>query len=236
MIILHTFGPGLNMADPSPFVVKAMMLLKMAGLEYEEQAADVRKAPKQKLPVLVDDGETVPDSTFIRFHIEKKYGFDFDSALNEDQKAVAWAFEKMLEDHTYWCAVNDRWMDDANFAAGPAKFFDSLPALMRPLVKKMVRKQVGKSLYAHGMGRHSKAEIDDLGRRDIRVLAQLLGDKAFMMGDQPCGLDACAFPFLWGLLNRLFTSEARIEAEKHPNLVAYVERMHGQYFPGVGAV
>ena len=34
MITLYTFGPAFGLPDPSPFVLKAEILLKMAGLPY----------------------------------------------------------------------------------------------------------------------------------------------------------------------------------------------------------
>jgi hypothetical protein len=36
MITLYTFGPYFGLPDGSPFVLKAMLLLKLAGLEYSE--------------------------------------------------------------------------------------------------------------------------------------------------------------------------------------------------------
>ena len=76
-------------------------------------------ARRQKaLPYINDDGLIVADSTFIRFQIEKKYDFDFDSGLTQDQRAGAWAAEKMCEEHLYWALVATRWLEDANFAKG----------------------------------------------------------------------------------------------------------------------
>jgi glutathione S-transferase len=75
--------------------MKTMLLLKLAGLPYEEKRASPLSAPKRKLPYIEDDGVIVPDSTFIRFHIEKKYGIDFDAGLLPEQKAAAWSIEKM---------------------------------------------------------------------------------------------------------------------------------------------
>jgi glutathione S-transferase len=97
MITLYGFGPAFGLPDPSPFVMKAELLLKMAGLPYKADTGGMRKAPKGKLPYIVDDGEAVGDSTFIRWHIEKKYQIDFDRGLTPEQRAIAWAFEKMLE-------------------------------------------------------------------------------------------------------------------------------------------
>ena len=103
------------------------------GLDYKARPAAPFKAPKGKLPYIDDDGEKVADSTFIRFHIEKKYGFDFDAGLTPEQKATGWALEKLCEDHLYWLALAERWMDEGNFAKGPARFFDSAPAPLRPI-------------------------------------------------------------------------------------------------------
>jgi hypothetical protein len=50
MITLYTFGPYFGLPDASPFVIKAMLLLKFAGLDYREDRGGFRKAPKGKLP------------------------------------------------------------------------------------------------------------------------------------------------------------------------------------------
>src|SRR5215467_5535059 len=89
MITLYTFGPAFGLPDPSPFVIKAEILLKMAGLPYRTDTTGFRKAPKGKLPYIDDDGERIADSTFIRWHIEKKYQFDFDRGLSAEQRATA---------------------------------------------------------------------------------------------------------------------------------------------------
>ncbi len=37
MIKLYGFGPGVEQPDPSPFVMKVMILLRMAGLPFEDR-------------------------------------------------------------------------------------------------------------------------------------------------------------------------------------------------------
>src|SRR5215467_6271945 len=114
MITLYTFGPGFGLPDPSPFVTKTEVLLKLAGLPYQTDTKGFSKAPKGKLPYIDDDGERIADSTFIRWHLERKYRFDFDRGLGPEARAVAWAFEKMVEDNLYWALLYSRWMIDAN--------------------------------------------------------------------------------------------------------------------------
>jgi glutathione S-transferase len=174
MITLYTFGPAFGLPDPSPFVLKAEVLLKMSGLAYRTDDTGFRKAPKGKLPYIDDDGERIADSTFIRWHLEQKHQIEFDRGLTSEQRAIAWAFEKMAEDHLYWAFLDVRWNDDANFAKGPARFFRQVPAPLRPLVMAMIRRQIRNRLHAHGMGRHSKAEIVALGTRSIDAIADFL--------------------------------------------------------------
>ena len=50
------------------------------------------------------------------------------------EKAVGWALEKMCEDHLYLCGVHERWVKEKNFNKGPRKFFEIVPAVVRPLV------------------------------------------------------------------------------------------------------
>lgn len=236
MITLYTFGPQFGLPDPSPFVTKAELLLKMANLPYRTDTHGLRKAPKGKLPFIEDDGTRIADSTFIRWHIEQKYGFDFDRGLDAEQRAVAWAFEKMAEDNLYWAVVDARWTDDENFRKGPLVFFRKIPAPVRPLVAKMIRRQVRKMLHAHGMGRHSQAEIAALAERGIDAIAAYLGPKPYFMGAEPTGVDATMFAFTAGVLCPLFETPIRNAAERHDNLRRYVGRMTARYYPDYGEI
>jgi len=231
MITLFTFGPYFGLPDPSPFVMKAETLLKMAGLPFRVDSGGFGKAPKGKLPYIDDDGERVADSTFIRWHIEKKYGFDFDRGLNAEQRATAWAFEKMTEDHLYWAVVDSRWTSDSNFYKGPAKFFAKVPAPVRPLVVAVVRRQLRRTLRGQGTGRHSATEIAALASHAIDASADYLGQKRFFMGDEPTGVDATMFGSVASLLCPVFDTPIRAAAERHDNLKRYVGRMTARFYP-----
>jgi glutathione S-transferase len=115
MITLYGFGPGFGLPEISPFVTKTEVQLKMAGLAYRKERAIPPSSPKGQLPYIVDEMENVADSTFIRAHIEGKYGFDFDAPLSLQARAQAWAFERMIEHHLYWALIGARWVDSENF-------------------------------------------------------------------------------------------------------------------------
>lgn len=231
MITLYTFGPYFALPDGSPFVMKAMLLLKMAGLAFVEDRNGYQKAPKGKLPYIDDDGEKIADSTFIRLHIEKKYGFDYDAGLTVEQKAIGWAAEKLCEDHLYWLILGDRWLIEANFAKGPAHFFDAVPAPLRPLIGAFVRRKIRRDATGQGLYRHSPDQRRELAQRGFAALSTLLGDKPYLFGDAPHGADATLGAFALAGQCPLFDGPASDEAKKFPNLTAYAKRIEAGYFP-----
>ena len=204
MITLYGFGAGFGLPEISPFVTKTEVQLKMAGLAYRKEKAKPPASPKGQLPYIVDDAETIADSTFIRAHLEAKYGFDFDAPLSLQARAQAWAFERMIEHHVYWALVGVRWVDGDNFAKGPAHFFDSAPVHLREKMREDAQFRVAENYLLSGLGRHAPDEDIDLAVRSLFALSVQLGDKPFLMGETPCGMDATAFGALAGILTPFF--------------------------------
>lgn len=231
MIVLYAFGPAFGLPDPSPFVMKTQVQLAMARVPYRSERGAPPSAPKGKVPYIQDAEQRIGDSTFIRAHIEQEYAFDFDQGLSVEQRAQAWAIERMLEDHLYFALIHARWMDDDNFTKGPAHFFDGVPAEARDAARSQGRERVRQNLVAHGLGRHSNDEIVELGARSLAALSVLLGDKPYLFGDAPCGADATAFGMAASIHTPFFESPLRRRAESHANLAAYCDRMMRQYYP-----
>ena len=231
MITLHRFGPFLGAPDSSPFVIKTMMLLKLAGLEYRAVQSNPFNAPLRFLPYIEDEGVVVTDSTLIRHHLERKYGCDFDTCLNPQQRALAWAIERMCEDHLYFAMLESRWLDRTNFLNGVATMFGTVPAPLRPVARIALRRMNAARLRGHGLGRLPRAKIAKLATCDVDSLAALFGDKPYLMGNQPCGADATVFGMVVSILTPPLSSPLRAAMGKHANLVSYRDRLMREYFP-----
>ena len=188
-------------------------------------------SPKGQLPFIEDDGEVIADSTFIRAHLEGKYGFDFDAGFDRERRAQAWAFERMIEHHVYWALVGARWVDAENFAKGPAHFFDGAPEHRREKLREDAQFRVAENYLLSGLGRHAPEDDVELAVRSLFALSVQLADKLFLMGDKPCGTDATAFGALAGILTPFFSSRLRDRAGEFRNLAAYVDRLMLQYYP-----
>ena len=231
-IKLVQFQSGFGVPCPSPFCMKAEILLKMAGLDFEtEIIADPGKAPKGKLPYIVDDGVEVADSSLIRKHLKSKYGADFDPGLSAEQKAVSHAMARMAEERLYWVGLYSRWIDEHNWPIIKDFWFGSMPPVIRSLIPIIAQSQVKKNLKAHGISRHSETDIYAFGAEDLAALSTQLGDKPYMFGDTPTSLDATAYPMIANDLIEELPGPVLDAAKSHANFAPYVERCQALWFP-----
>ena len=68
----YQFRPVWGLPNASPFCMKLETYLRMAALPYHvAKNADVRKAPKKKLPFIDDGGKVIADSGFIRIRLHE---------------------------------------------------------------------------------------------------------------------------------------------------------------------
>lgn len=227
MLTLVVFAPAMGLKSPSPFSMKAIALMQMSGLDYKIKAGDPRKSPKKKLPVLIDGNRQVPDSSHIQAYLENEKGIDFDGSINAEQKAVAQSFRCLCEDHLYWVGGYVRWVENADYAR--EEFFGSMPKLMKNFIFNMVQKQLKKSLYGQGIGRHTPEEIHAFGATDIAAIAAYLGDKDYFFGDKPTSIDAVIFSALINNIVPKVTYSPAGSAKTYPNLVAYCDRFIARF-------
>jgi glutathione S-transferase len=230
-IILYGGGPGFGLPEISPYCTKTEIQLRLADLPYRKQPARPPESPKGQLPFIEDAGERIADSTFIRQHLERKYGIDLDAGLDPAERAQAWAIERMLENHFGWTVGYFRFLLPENFAKGPSHFFDHAPEEMREQLRSEMLQNVTANMRGIGVLRHCEAEIVELGTRSLAALAALLGDKPYLMGKRPCGVDATAFAMLAGALTPYFDSPLRRRAEGFATLTAYVARLMTEFYP-----
>jgi glutathione S-transferase len=227
MIVLNGGGANFGLPEVSPYVTKTEVQLKMAGLAYEKRRAAPQQAPKGQVPFIDDGGRLIGDSTFIRFHIEREYGVDLDMGLSTVERATALAIELMADHELAPAVMYFRWLVPENFEKGPARFFDGMP----PEVRQQVLERVKANFLARGIARHSEAEIVALGVRSLKALSVFLGEKPYLMGEEPHGCDAFVFAVLAAAMSPYFNSPLRDQAIRFPNLVAYVVRMMDRFYP-----
>ena len=233
MIQLYQFAPAFGLPNASPFCLKLETYLRMAALPFEIprfKLQQLQGAPKGKMPYIVDGSRTVSDSSLIIDYLKASYGDPVDGWLNAEQRAVALAWQRLLEEHLYWAVVYTRWIEPDGWALTRPAFFRALSAPLSWIVPPLARRGMAKALHSQGMGRHSRQEINALGCSDLTALADFLGDKPYFMGEQPCSLDAVAYGFLANLLWVPLESALKRHAQQFPQLERYCQRMKSRYY------
>ena len=203
----------------------------MAELKYDiREVTDPRKSPKGKLPYIRDNDTTVADSSIAIDYLNKTYGINMDSHLSLADRAVARAFEKMLEEHLYWALIYNRWVDE-NWNKVRDVCFSTLPALIRSIVPALAQKNMKDALDGNGIGRHSRDEIYEMANKDLKAITDFLADKPYLMGDKPSSVDATLFAFLCNIIDVPLRSPMKDYAYKSSKLMCYNQRMGQQLFP-----
>lgn len=225
--------PGRPWGSPhlSPFCAKLETYLRMAGIEHEVRAAHMPRAPKGKIPYASIDGRTMGDSQLVIEELKRTRGDALDAHLDERRRATGHAVRRMLEEGTYFVSMYQRWQDDDGYQVLRPTFSEQLPAPLRALVMPVIRSKVRKILLLQGTGRHTKDEVDGMGKADVDALSTILGANEYLLGDRPSSCDATAYALCEGLLSFPYDSPLRAHVSSKANLVRYRDRMRARYFP-----
>lgn len=233
MIKLYGFGPAFGLIDPSPFVTKIDLSLRYLKIEYQTVTDQqmLRKAPKQKFPFIEDEGQIIADSVFILDHLKHKYSADADHWLTPQQKATAQLISKSLDENLYWALVQSRWINDDTWPTIRKQFFDGLPFPLNKVIASVARKSITKQINAHGMGKHSDDEINDIATRSFDSLSILLGNNEHFFGEQLSSLDIATFSMVGAFTLPNIDNKLSSIARTYSNLTAFTERLKQKYYP-----
>jgi len=231
MIKLYQFAGLWSLPNASPFCMKMETYLRMANLPYEVVTIhDPRKAPKGKLPFIDDAGKRIADSGLIIEYLKQKYGDSLDAHLSPAQKGISIALQRLFEEHLYWIAVYGRWVEPNNWEMVKKDYFGNLPALLRRFIPDMIRKKFMKAMHGQGVLRHSRDEIYQLGKEDLRAVSEILGSNAFMLGNEPTSIDASAYAFIANILEVPINSPLKDYVRSRSNLIDYCARMKERFY------
>ena len=231
IVIYGTFGAW-GIPSVSPFVLKLETWLRIAGLPYERRVGNPLSAPKGKVPYATfsqGGGERMGDSQLIIEALTTLHGVDLDVHLTPAQRATGHALRRMLEEATYFQTLRFRWVDDSGWPTQVAAFSPHMPPLVGPLILRMIRSKLTKTVQLQGSGRH---DIGIAGRQvagDIEALRALLVGP-FLFGDTPSSFDATVSAFLWQCQEYPVDNPPR-RAARTPELLAYVQAVRRRFWP-----
>jgi glutathione S-transferase len=234
MIKLYQFAPAFGLPNTSSFCLKLETYLRMAEIPFESvYSIEMSKAPKGKMPYIIDGDRKIGDSNFIIEYLQQTYGDRLDTHLTASDRAISLAMRRLIEENLYWVMVHNRWIDPKNWEITKEVFFKEFPPILKAIVPSLARKDMQKQLQGHGMGKHSSEEIYAIGIADLLALSDFLSNKQFFFGDRPTALDAAAYGILANILGTPFDSPLKEKAQQLNNIVAYRDRVRDRYYSAI---
>lgn len=229
MIHLHQYPAIWGLPSLSPFCIKVEMYLRKQNIPYQTVVEkNPARGPKGKMPFIRDGNLTIPDSSFILQHLQKKQSAE--AKQDPHLEAQSLAFQRMIEEHLYFILLYSRWIDPVGWEVLKRDFVSLFPPLIGVPFLHFLRSRLQKQAYQQGLGRHSQSEVYELGKREIQALATFLAEKTYFLGEEFTTLDATAYAFLITILKQPIESELQKEVLRHPNLVAYCFREEATCF------
>jgi len=228
MIRLYQFGRAWGLPDPSPFCMKVVTYLQLAGIDFESIAGmnNLRRAPKGKLPYIEDAGQLIADSGFIIPYLQQKYGNPLSEPADARQRGALRAITRMLDEDLYFAIVYARWIDEHNWKTHTLpKFFGKMPLPVRAVVPALIRRNLKKSLHRQGIARHAPAEIMEIGQRNLEAVRDYLGNNPFIAGEEVSVADATVYSFVAGAVKPPHESAMKRFVENDSILMNYINRM-----------
>jgi len=230
-IELHTLGPAWGLRTFTPFGLKLIAYLELAGIPFVlVEETNPSRGPSRKVPWIVDAGSAIGDSSRVVDHLVRERGDVVDGWLTDAERASARASRRMVEEGLCFVLLYLRWVDDLAYRTAREVLFASLPSPLRRLVPWLVRRRILRDLSGQGIGRLERAAVIDLGCADLQALADLLGDRPFLFGGKPCSADASVGAMLAVLLYPPLDNELRDHLLLLPRLEAYTRRVAARHF------
>lgn len=229
-LVLCEFGPdSFGLESISPFCLKAHRALKYHQLEYKrlhgmKPGEHKKYDPIGKVPVLLIDGEPVPDSTYILRALES---ISNKSLLPSDRtlRAEAWILEEYADQTLGPFVMAARWFDDRNWGIFSEEAFRDMPRVLRKILPNRIRKGFMKKnshfeCVSRGM-ENCWAEF----QRHLEYLDELAPEKNYWLGEAITVADIGLFAMLHSLRTKMSEWQMH-EISKHNKLSAWLDRVN----------
>ena len=225
MITLYSYPALFGVADNNGYGLKVFAFLRLAGLPFvHEHIFDASAAPRGQLPYIVDGAETIGDSETVIAHCVRKYGLTIDAALGARERDLDLLITRLLDD-LYWVMSYSRWKDERYYPAFRAAFMREHRGLSEEGFAK-ARDYNFQRYHFQGIGRYTPEGAYARGLADLRVLADLVEDGAYVHGPTPTSIDAGIYGFIANIYFYDIATPLKEFVDARPSLVRHCTAIH----------
>lgn len=199
----------------SPFCAKVRIALQLKGLPFRRVTLTLarmrelrRLSPLAKVPVLVQGGQVVSDSTAIVRHVESLRPDPPLRPADPAARAYCDLIEDWADESLYHVVGAFKWLNPANRAAALRNTVSEIGGgPFAPIVGRLIAMRIARRYRAEGYGPESLAHFEDRMRDGLATLERLLGERSLLLGRTVTVADIAVFAQLAWMRNYL---EARL--------------------------
>lgn len=237
---LHIFPPSPHCYNISPFGIKLESYFRINKIDYDCIYTS-KFGSKGMIPYIkVNNTDEICDSNVIVKYLQKHHDTTDASSTTAQQRAIAHASIRMLEEHTAQIGFHYRYgLNMPRFSEkleiGKHLFQADKSEEGRKMTEMFVQLQpsatMGKS-KSRGLTRHTNEELWQFSFDDLHALSALLGVQPYFFGKVPTLLDCTVFGHLCQFLYiPIDFPQTHFMKTECPNLVDFVERFRESYWP-----
>jgi glutathione S-transferase len=195
MITLYSYPSLFGLADNNGYGLKVFAFMRLVGLPFVHQHIfDASAAPRQQLPYITDDDETVGDSETIIAYLIGRYRLAIDEGLGARERNLSLLVTRLLDD-LYWVMSYSRWKDDQYWPAFRSALRREHASLTDESLAK-AREFNFQRYHFQGIGRYEPDAAYARGRADLGLLADLVPPSGYVHGASPTSIDAGIYGFI----------------------------------------
>jgi glutathione S-transferase len=187
--------------NDSPFCLKARICLQLKGVPFRRVTLTLarrrelrRLSPPCKVPVLVDGDYVIADSSRIVRHLERQHPEPRLIPTDPAARAYALLIEEWADEALYFVVGAFKWLNPENRPAALANTVTEMTGgLLRPVVGRLLVRNIRRRYAAWGYTGASLAELEERMRDNLSHLATLLSGKRYLLGGAPTVADVATF-------------------------------------------
>lgn len=184
----------------SPFCIKARMCLQLKDVPYRrvtvgiDRLAELRRLnPKGQVPVLVDGGVVIADSSQIARHLELHHPTPPLIPADPALRAYCALVEEWADEVLYWLVGALKWRTPANRRVVERTLDELRGRWPRALVFRAIQWQVQRRLAALRLDARREPDLTVRFKENLGILAGLLEGREFLLGRSPTLADVAVF-------------------------------------------
>jgi len=221
--------PLLYDLNDSPFCLKARICLQLKGVVFRRVPLTIgrlrelrRLNPLGKVPVLVQDGRVIADSSRIARHLEEQHPDPVLIPTAPEARAYAALLEEWADESLYFIVGAFKWLNPENRAAALANTVnETTPSWLRPLVGGAMVRNIRRRYAAWGYRAGALAELEERMRENLTTLTTLLDGKPYLLGRSATLADVAAFAQLAWM--RRYAEQRLLD--EAPSVVRWLDRL-----------